>query len=55
MGRLLLEQGESGDAVDWLEKAVKINGKSAQHHLWLGNALGAEGEKASTLRRPYGV
>jgi len=44
MGRVLLEQGESGDAVGWLEKAVKINGKSAQHHLWLGNALGAEGE-----------
>ena len=53
MGRLLLEQGESGDAVDWFEKAVKINGLSAQHHLWLGQALGTEGQKASILRRPF--
>jgi len=29
MGRLMLEEGESGDAVEWLEKAVKIDGKSA--------------------------
>lgn len=53
MGRLLLEQGESGDAVDWLEKAVKINGKSAQHQLWLGNALGADAQKASVFSRPF--
>jgi tetratricopeptide (TPR) repeat protein len=50
MGRLLLEQGESGDAVEWLEKAVNLNGKSAQHHLWLGLALRAEGGKAGMLR-----
>jgi Tfp pilus assembly protein PilF len=51
MGRLLLEQGKPGDAVDWLEKAAKINGKSAQHQLWLGNALGAAAEKASVFKR----
>lgn len=52
MGRLLLEQNESGDAVDWLDKAVQINGKSAQHHLWLGIALRTEGQKAGMLRAP---
>jgi tetratricopeptide (TPR) repeat protein len=50
MGRLLLEQGKSGEAVEWLEKAVKSDGKSAQHHLWLGIALRAEGQKAGMLR-----
>jgi tetratricopeptide (TPR) repeat protein len=52
MGRLLLEQNESGDAVDWLEKAVAINKKSAQHHLWLGLAVRAEGQTAGMLRAP---
>lgn len=53
MGRLLLERGESGDAVEWFEKAVKIDGQSAQHRLWLGQALGTEGQKASIVRRPF--
>jgi len=53
MGRLLLEEGESGDAVDWLEKAVKIDGKSAQHHLGLGSALRAETMKAGPLKMPF--
>ena len=51
MGRLLLESGKPDDAVDWLEKAAKVNGKSAQHQLWLGNALGAAAEKASVFKR----
>lgn len=52
MGRLLLEQNEFGDAVDWLDKATALNGKSAQHHLWLALALRAEGQKAGMLRAP---
>jgi hypothetical protein len=46
----LHEQGASSDAVDWLEKAVKINGQSAQHHQWLGTALRAEAPKANMLK-----
>jgi tetratricopeptide (TPR) repeat protein len=53
MGRVLLEQNKSGDAVDWFEKAVKVNDKNAQHHLWLGNALGTEAQKANKLRQPF--
>jgi tetratricopeptide (TPR) repeat protein len=52
MGRLLLDQGESADAVDWLDKAVALNPKNAQHHLWLGIALRTEGGKAGMLRAP---
>ena len=53
MGRIYAAQGKSGDAVDWLEKAVKANDKNALHHLQLGNALGTEAEKASKLRQPF--
>ena len=52
LGRLLLEQDESGGAVEWFEKAEAINGTSAQHHLWLGMALRAEGGRAGMLRAP---
>jgi tetratricopeptide (TPR) repeat protein len=52
MGRLLLDQDESGEAVDWLEKAVKLNDKSAQHHMWFGLALRTEGGKAGMVRGP---
>lgn len=53
MGYIALEQGKSGEAVDWLEKAVKVNDKSASHHVELGNALGTEAQKASKLRQPF--
>jgi tetratricopeptide (TPR) repeat protein len=52
MGRLYLAERRSGDAVDWFEKAVKANDNSALHHLYLGNALGNEAEKANKLRQP---
>ena len=52
IGRLLLDQGESAGAMDWLEKAVALNAKSAQHHLSLGLALRAEAGKANMLRAP---
>ena len=53
MGRVLLEKNNSGAAVDWFEKAVKANDRSALHHLWLGNALGTEAQKANKLRQPF--
>lgn len=49
MGRLLLDKGEPGDAVDWLEKAVAIKSTSAQHHLWLGLALRAKAQQANIV------
>ncbi len=53
MGRIYDARGESGKAVDWFEKAVKVNDKNAQHHLWLGNELGTEAQKANKLRQPF--
>jgi tetratricopeptide (TPR) repeat protein len=51
LGRVRLEQGDSADAVGWLEKAVAINARSGTHHLWLGNAIRGETEKAGMLRQ----
>ena len=53
MGRIFEARGESGKAVDWLEKAVKANERNAQHHLWLGNALVTEAQNANKLRQPF--
>src|SRR6185369_14942588 len=53
MGRIYYARGESGKAVDWFEKAAKVNDKSALHHLWLGDALGDEAQKANKLRQPF--
>jgi tetratricopeptide (TPR) repeat protein len=53
MGRIYAAEGKSSDAVDWLEKAVKINDKDALHHLQLGNAIATEAQKASKLRQPF--
>src|SRR5438552_4337711 len=52
MGRLAYAQGNSGQAVDWFEKAVERNERSAVYHNWLGNALGDEAQKANKLRQP---
>ncbi|MDB4875316.1 MAG: repeat protein [Gemmatimonadetes bacterium] len=52
MGRVLLAQDLSGDAVEWLDKATALNGKSAQHHLWLALALRAEGQRKGMLGGP---
>src|ERR1051325_2254028 len=53
MGRIFQARGESGKAVDWLEQAVKVNDRNALHHLWLGNALVDEAQKANKLRQPF--
>jgi tetratricopeptide (TPR) repeat protein len=52
-GRILTEQGQAGDAVDWLETAIKANGRSAEHHLALGHALRIQAQDAGSLRQPF--
>ena len=53
MGRIADAQDRSGEAVDWLEKAVKQNDQSALYHFWLGSVLGDEAQRASKLRQPF--
>jgi tetratricopeptide (TPR) repeat protein len=53
MGRIAQAQDKSGEAVEWLEKAVKRNETSALYHFRLGSALGDEAQKASKFRQPF--
>jgi Tfp pilus assembly protein PilF len=53
MGRILVAQNNGGDAIEWFEKAVKANDRSAVHHLWLGNAIGEQAQHASKLKQPF--
>ena len=53
LGRIAALEGKRGEAVDWLEKAVKRNDTSATYHYWLGSALGDEAQNANKLRQPF--
>jgi len=53
MGRVVYAQRKSDEAVDWFEKAVSRDERNATYHVWLGNALGDEAQKASKLRQPF--
>lgn len=53
MGRIATAQDKSGEAVDWFEKAVKIDDRNSLYHLWLGQALGSEAQRANKLRQPF--
>jgi len=53
MGRILDAEGKNSDAVDWYEKAIKVDEKNSRYHLFLGNALGEEAQNASKLRQPF--
>src|SRR5438876_12462422 len=46
MGWNYEQEGKSDKAVDWFEKAVAANDKNADHHLWLGHAVGEGGKQA---------
>jgi cytochrome c-type biogenesis protein CcmH/NrfG len=53
MGRVLLAQRKYADAVELLEKAIRLNENSAEHHEGLGKALMNQAINASVLRRPF--
>ncbi len=53
LARVLIIEGKPSDAVAWMEKAVKTNAQSAEHHLWLANALREAVQNVSALRRPF--
>jgi tetratricopeptide (TPR) repeat protein len=53
IGRAYEDEDKFGDAMDWFEKAIKLNDTSALYHAWLGNAAGGEAQRASKLRQPF--
>ena len=53
MGRILETQDNSKDAIEWFEKAIRVNDKSSAHHLWLANSLGDQASHTSKLKLPF--
>ena len=53
MGRTYEAEDKAGEAMEWLEKAVKLNDTSATYHYWLGSAIGGEAGRASKIRQPF--
>jgi tetratricopeptide (TPR) repeat protein len=52
-GRGQLDSNKAGDAVKSFERAIKLNDKSSDAHLWLARALGTVAGNASVLRQPF--
>lgn len=52
-GRAQTDSAKADEAVQTLEKAVKMNPQSADAHMRLGNALGSVAQRASVLRQPF--
>ena len=52
-GRAALDSNKADAAVKSFEKAVSLDGRNAEYHLWLGNALGTVAQNASVLRQPF--
>ena len=53
MGRIAEETNKPGEAVDWYEKALKLNDTSATYHFWLGSATGDLAQNANKLKQPF--
>lgn len=53
LGRLALIDDDPGAAADRFEQAVKLDGNTADYHLWFGRALGQQAMRSSKLRQPF--
>lgn len=51
MGLSYLSERSVDGAVEWLERAVELDGRSADHHLNLGNAYGLKAMGANVIRQ----
>jgi tetratricopeptide (TPR) repeat protein len=53
LGKIFLIQGDHDKSIDWLKKAVKLNEKSSEYHLWLGQAYGTKAQNSSAFKQPF--
>ncbi len=53
LGRVAEAENKNGEALDWFEKAVKLDDKNAVYHLWVGNVVGEEAGNASKIKQPF--
>lgn len=50
LGRVAIVDGNAGDAVKWLERAVKLEPSVAAHHHWLGRAYSREVQRVGKFK-----
>ena len=49
LGRTFFAQEQYEQAIEWFDKAVVLDGRNADYHLWLGRACGYQAQRASIL------
>jgi tetratricopeptide (TPR) repeat protein len=53
LGRIEMENGDGAKAAEWLERAVKMNPKSAVYYDWLGRAYATQAQSVSLFKAPF--
>jgi tetratricopeptide (TPR) repeat protein len=53
LGRSFLAETSWDAAADWLGKAAEMEPRNSNYHLWYGNAVGSQAERASKFRQPF--
>lgn len=53
LGRITVFMNRPREAIEYFEKAIRINDKVASHHLHLGSALGDLGDSTSKIKLPF--
>ena len=53
LGLVYLTLGQLPDALEALTKAVKLDNKNADAHLWLGDVHVKRGDKAAAIKNEY--
>jgi tetratricopeptide (TPR) repeat protein len=53
LGKIWLIQDDHDKSIDWLKKAVELNDKNSEYHLWLGQAYGTKAQNSSVLKQPF--
>jgi tetratricopeptide (TPR) repeat protein len=53
LGRIELEGNDADKAVEWFERAVRMNPKSSVYHDWLGRGYGTQAQHANRFRQPF--
>jgi tetratricopeptide (TPR) repeat protein len=53
LGMISVATDRDREAIDYFERAVKLNDRSSSHHLWLGNALGDMADSTSKFKLPF--
>lgn len=51
LGRIFHREGNYEKAIPWFERAVKLDEKNSDYHLWLGRAYGIKAQRAGLLKK----